>query len=334
MHVVGAGLAGLAAAVELAVAGRQVTLYESRARMPAGAAARISMPSSASASTTATICCCPATGRRSRYLELIGALETFERTRRGGISFVDAGRPGSAGRCGRTAAAVPWWVLQRCAARAGDARARLSSACWRCARRRRCDGGRGARPATARCSGRLWQPLTVAALNTGVERALGPAVMASPGRNARARRRCMPAAVPRDGLSESFVDPALANLAPARRRDALRRAAARDRVRPGIGSQPWSSIDGPRRAVGRRGRFDPRRSPAAMAARLVPGSSCRMRSSRRSSTRISAMSRHPPDRRCSRRRRRHRRVDLPQARGVVGDGQRRRADRRLTPPRN
>jgi len=64
VHVVGAGLAGLAAAIALADAGRCVILYEA-APTPADVAVPILMPNSGAASTTVTISFWPATGRRS-----------------------------------------------------------------------------------------------------------------------------------------------------------------------------------------------------------------------------------------------------------------------------
>src|SRR4029077_20857266 len=82
---------------------------------------------------------------------------------------------------------------------------------------------------TSRLFQRLWQPLAVAALNTGVEdasaRLFWRVLAETLGRGGAACR----ALVPHDGLSESLIDPALALL---RRRGAEIRFAARLR---GIG---------------------------------------------------------------------------------------------------
>ena len=179
-------------------------------------------------------------------------------------------RPASAGRCGpnRGARAVVGVARRR-----GGCRAR-----GRAIISRRCGcGGAGARrrrsPTVLDPDSvlfrRLWQPLAVAALNTGAGGGVGPPVLARPGRDARRGAAACRPLVPREGLSESLVDPALALLRGARRRDPLRRAAAGARLR---------------RRPRRRARFRRRRRsrcgrrtasilavPAAVAARLVPG---------------------------------------------------------------
>ena len=65
VHVIGAGLSGLSAAVELADERPSASSCTRRRSSPAGAAAPITIPSSTSTSTTATTCSSPATGRRS-----------------------------------------------------------------------------------------------------------------------------------------------------------------------------------------------------------------------------------------------------------------------------
>ena len=110
VHVVGAGLAGLAAAVALGGDGRQRRALREPASMPAGAAARISMPSSAAGSTTAIICCSPATARRWTISgRSARSTRSTARPRRPFRSSI--WRPASAGAVRPNRGALPWWML-------------------------------------------------------------------------------------------------------------------------------------------------------------------------------------------------------------------------------
>lgn len=209
VHVVGAGLAGLAAAVSLAAAGRRVALYEStdhaggrcRSYIDSELGCRIDNGNHLVLS-----------GNRSAmaYLRLTGARDTLEGPGEAVFPFVDL-TTGERWQLRPNRGPLPWWVL--CGGRrVPGTRARDYLAVRRL---------REAAPeaAVAECLGteatlyrRLWQPVAVAALNTsgeaGSARLFWQVLSETLGRGAAA---CLPL-VPREGLSESLVDPALAML--------------------------------------------------------------------------------------------------------------------------
>jgi squalene-associated FAD-dependent desaturase len=209
VHVVGAGLAGLAASVMLADQGYAVTLYESGPQ--AGGRCRSFVDSELGCRIdNGNHLLLTGNAAALAYVERIGALDSFERSAEAAIPFVDiqtgerwAVRPGRG--------SVPWWVLSA-ARRVPGTRARDyldALRLWRAAP--------GDTVAAVLAPGtvlfrRLWEPLAVAALNTGVDDASAPLlwrVLAETiGRGAAA---CRPM-LAREGLSESLVDPALSLL--------------------------------------------------------------------------------------------------------------------------
>ena len=265
VHVVGAGLAGLAAAVELAGAGYGVTVYESgahaggrcRSFLDAELGVRIDNGNHLLLSgNTAAL----------RYVERIGALDTFLPAGEAAIPFVDLAT-GERWALRPSRGAVPWWILDA-ARRVPGTRARDYLAALRLRGAAPGDTVAGVLTAESVLYRRLWQPLAVAALNTSAAdasaRVLWRIVAETLGRGAAA---CRPL-LARDGLSESLVDPALAFLARcggeirfgARLREfglAQDRAAE---LRFDGGSVALQAVDSVILAV-----------PAAVAARLVPG---------------------------------------------------------------
>ena len=268
VHVVGAGLAGLAAAVELAAQGHPVALYEAgpqaggrcRSFFDAELGVRIDNGNHLLLS-----------GNRASvaYVERIGALDTFEPLGEravAAIPFIDlatserwALRPNGG--------ALPWWVLSAKRRVPGTRAADYLDALrlWHAGPE---DTVAAAlRPDTV-IYRRLWQPLAVAALNTaasdGSARLLWRVLAETLGRGAVA---CHPM-LAREGLSESLVDPALRFLAQhgADIRFGCRLRAlgfAEGRVAELLvdgGSLALSPQDSVILAV-----------PAAVAARLVPG---------------------------------------------------------------
>ncbi|HEV8677931.1 MAG TPA: hydroxysqualene dehydroxylase HpnE, partial [Stellaceae bacterium] len=265
VHVVGAGLAGLAAAVDLAGEGYPVTLYElgpqaggrCRSFLDAELGVRIDNGNHLLLS-----------GNRSAvaYVERIGALDTFERPREAAIPFIDiatgerwALRPGNG--------ALPWWVL-RAARRVPGTRALDYLAALRLRRAAPGDTVAAVLDPENLLFRRLWQPLAVAALNTGVSdasAALFWRVLAETiGRGAVA---CRPM-VAREGLSESLVDPALGFL--SRHGSTVRFGSRLRALGFAEGRIAELAFDGDTVPV------RPQDSvilavPAAIAARLVPG---------------------------------------------------------------
>ncbi|MGH7089084.1 MAG: hydroxysqualene dehydroxylase, partial [Stellaceae bacterium] len=209
VHVVGAGLAGLAAAVRLAGAGVAVALHE--AAQHAGGRCRSYFD--------ATLGCrldngnhLLLSGNRAAmaYVAAIGANATFSPPGAAVFPFLDLAsgerwvlRPGG----GR----APWWLF--------DPRRRIPGTKPReyLAALRLLRAGREATVTElldreTQLYRRFWRPVAVAALNTTPEEGsaalLGRVLAESFLRGAAA---CRPL-LPRDGLSESLIDPALAAL--------------------------------------------------------------------------------------------------------------------------
>jgi squalene-associated FAD-dependent desaturase len=224
VHVVGAGIAGLAAAVQLADSGLSVVLYE--AAPQAGGRCRSYFD--------ATLGCRIDNGNHlllsgnhatMRYLAAIGAADTLTGPAEAAFPFLDLAtgerwvlRPGM----GR----LPWWLLDRRRRVPGT---RLRDY-WQALRLR--TAGRDQAVADvldrqATLFRRFWRPLTVAALNTRASEASARMLAHIVAETfAKGGAACRPL-VPREGLSESLVEPALAHL---RRSGADLRMAARLRA--------------------------------------------------------------------------------------------------------
>jgi len=264
VHVIGAGLAGLAAAVRLTAEGRSVRLYE--ASRYAGGRCRSYLDAELGCRIdNGNHLLLTGNHRALRYLEQVGALDTLQGPPDAVFPFIDA-ETGRRWILRPNRGAVPWWIssskrrvpgtratdyLTILALRRADPAATVVEALDRKERVFRC----------------LWGPLAVAALNTSADQASARlywrTLEETLGRGGAA---CRPL-VPRDGLSETFVDPALACL---RRQGAEIRFGARlralqfalDHVTELVfdtGPIELSGCDNLILAV-----------PAAVAARLVP----------------------------------------------------------------
>ena len=264
-HVVGAGLAGLAVAVALADAGRRVILYE--AAPHAGGRCRSYFDAELGCRIDNGNHLLLAGNRAALdYLERIGALGSLEGPPEAVFPFVDAAT-GERWTVRPNSGALPWWVL-RAKRRVPQTRARDYLAAWAL---RRADPSvtiAAALDSRQRLFRRLWEPLAVAALNTSAEQgsaALFWRILAETlGRGGAA---CRPL-LPRGGLSESFVEPALARL---HAQGAEIRFGARlkalmfgtDKVSHLVFEAGSSGLDGADMVI--------LAVPGAIAARLVPG---------------------------------------------------------------
>ena len=205
-HIVGAGLAGLSAAVRSIGAGRAVTLYEAGGQ--AGGRCR--------SYEDARLECLIDNGNHlllsgnqatNRYLAAIGAEDALTCPPRARFPFLDL-RSGRRWTLRPNAGPIPWWIL--------DSRRRVpgtSIGSYFSAFRFAFAGGNATVTACTGSSGALfenfWEPLAVAALNTPAEdaaaRLLWPVLRET---FARGEAACRPR-VARKGLSHAFVDPAL-----------------------------------------------------------------------------------------------------------------------------
>jgi squalene-associated FAD-dependent desaturase len=209
VHVIGAGLAGLAATVMLAGAGREVRIYEASAH--AGGRCRSYFDAELDCRVDNGNHLLLAGNHSTRhYIEQIGARGTLDGPEEAVFAFIDATtsrrwvlRP-NRGR-------LPWWIALP-SRRVPQTRATDYLEALRLRR---------AGPATVvgdvldrqhPLFARLWQPLAVAALNTSVEQASARLFWRTLAETlGRGGAACRPL-VPRLGLSETFVDPALATL--------------------------------------------------------------------------------------------------------------------------
>lgn len=209
VHVVGAGLAGLAASLELAEAGFAVSLYEAspqaggrcRSYFDQNLGCRIDNGNHLLVS-----------GNMSAmdYLRRTDALDTLVGPAEAEYPFIDL-ETGERWTFAPNRSRIPWWLLSRKRRVLGTAFGDYMSV------RRLSHAGADASVSTALgprsvIFDRLWKPLAIAALNTeaeaGAASVLQRVLAESIGRGGVA---CRPL-VPRVGLSESLVDPALVRL--------------------------------------------------------------------------------------------------------------------------
>ncbi len=207
IHVIGAGMAGLAAAVEMTKAGRAVTLWEAAPRA-GGRCRSFHDPTIGRVIDNGNHLMLGANPAVFAYLEAIGARDGLLGQERAAFPFVDL-RTGQRWVVRPNAGVVPWWVLAP-ARRVPDSRLRHYLAGLKLAFAHEDATVRQALTGTGPLMERLWEPLTVAVLNTSVEegaaRLLWPVVRLTFGRGEKACR----AYVARDGLGPNLVDPAVA----------------------------------------------------------------------------------------------------------------------------
>ncbi len=209
IHIVGAGLAGLAAGVRLARAGRRVVLYEASGH--AGGRCR-SFHDDVLGATIDNGNHLLLSGNRSAlaYLGEIGAADTLTGPAGAAFPFVDL-TTDERWTVRLNAGPIPWWVLMA-GRRPPGSRAADFLAVLRLARAGPdatvggLFGGQGV------MFTRFLEPLAVAALNTPADAAAARPLWAVFRETfARGAAACRPL-IARDGLSRSFVDPALARL--------------------------------------------------------------------------------------------------------------------------
>jgi squalene-associated FAD-dependent desaturase len=207
VHVIGAGLAGLAAAVRLGQAGRKVIVYEAAGQ--AGGRCRSYFDE--------TLGCRLDNGNHllvsgntaaMAYVAEIGAAATFETTDRADYAFLDLEKD-ERWSVRPTEGRIPWWLFLADRRVAGtqflhylDA-LRLMRAPDTATIAQTINTGRA-------IYRRLWAPLAVAALNTDADHAsakmMGAIFAETFGRGGAALHPIFP----KEGLSESLVDPAIA----------------------------------------------------------------------------------------------------------------------------
>ena len=264
VHIIGAGLAGLAAAVRLTASGRPVIVHE--AAPHAGGRCRSYYDSELGCRIdNGNHLLLAGNYSTHAYLELIGAQGTVEGPPEAVFPFIDA-LTKDRWEIRPNRGAVPWWILAPRRRVPGthltDYLAAL--ALWR---------GDPSATVTAvldpRLSlfGRLWEPLAVAALNTRVEQASAALfwniLRETLGRGGAA---CRPL-LPRVGLSETFVQPAISYL--LRRGTEIRFGARLKALRFAAKRVSELVYDSGSLVLGRNDDVI-LSVPAAIAARLVP----------------------------------------------------------------
>ena len=263
IHVIGAGLAGLSAAMALVEAGRAVTVYE--AGPAAGGRCRSYFDRELGTRLdNGNHLLLSGNAAAMRYLGRIGARETMVGPAAPVFPFIDRA-DGSSWVLRLDPGRLPFWIFDR--------RRRVPGTGWRdylaLLRLRSAEGTVAeALGNTGPLYRRLLEPLAIAALNTAPDIGLASLMQAVVAQTlAAGGAACLPL-VPRDGLSESFVDPAVdwlrsrgAEFGVGRRMQAFERTNDHVSVLLGAdGPVPLGRSDGVVLAV-----------PAPVAAGLLPG---------------------------------------------------------------
>jgi squalene-associated FAD-dependent desaturase len=209
VHVVGAGLAGLAAALKLDPARRRVVLHEA-SRHAGGRCRSYHDPALGAVIDNGNHLVLSGNRAVADYVAAVGAADKLKPTRDAAFDFADLAT-GARWQVIPNAGRLPWWIFV--------ARRRVPGTGWRdyLALGKLLRAGPRERVGDVmRCEGplwdRLWHPLLVAALNTDPKTssaALAGAVIRET--LAKGGGACRPL-VAVEGLAEAFVDPALTTL--------------------------------------------------------------------------------------------------------------------------
>ncbi|HEX9703608.1 MAG TPA: hydroxysqualene dehydroxylase HpnE [Rhodospirillales bacterium] len=209
-HVIGAGVAGLAAAVELEKRGWAVTVHET-AGHAGGRCRSFHDPALGCRIDNGNHLLLSGNRAALAYLADIGAKDSLMGPERAAFPFLDL-KTGERWTVAMGAGRVPWWIFDKARRVPGSGPVdylRALRLAWA-----------AADATVAQCLGpdnplfrRFWEPFAVAVLNTaaaeGAASLLWPVVRETFGRGEAA---CRPL-IARVGLSESFVDPALRHFA-------------------------------------------------------------------------------------------------------------------------
>jgi squalene-associated FAD-dependent desaturase len=209
-HVVGAGLAGLSAALRLAEAGQQVILHEA-ANHAGGRCRSYEDRELGRRIDNGNHLLFSANRAALDFLTAIGSRDSLIEQPEPVFPYLDLAT-GERFTLRPNVGPLPWWVLSR-RRRVPGSRARDYAVLWRLMRANRSETVAAVAPADGPVYRALVEPLSVAVLNTApaegsawlLGRMLGLS-FAKGGRDCRAL-------IVREGLSESFIDPALRRLA-------------------------------------------------------------------------------------------------------------------------
>ena len=210
VHVIGAGLSGLSAAVRLRAAGRDVTVWE-RARHAGGRCRSLNDRNLGREIDNGNHLVLSGNRAVYAYLEEIGAPDdALEGPEKAEFCFLDVSN-GERWSVRPTGGRVPWWIF--------SPRRRVRGTRWRdylsVLRLARADGAQTVADCVkgdAMLYQRFWEPLAVAALNTHAQEGAASLLWSVVKDTfAQGEAACRPR-VARRSLSACFVDPALARL--------------------------------------------------------------------------------------------------------------------------
>ena len=205
VHIIGAGLAGLAAAVRLSGQGHQVSVYEAAGH--AGGRCRSFHDSALGRIDNGNHLLLSGNRQAMAYLHSIGSMESFSQPERAIFPFMDL-ENGENWQVKPGRSRIPFWLLCK------KMRVPGSSVWDYLAGLKLAGAGRQATVSEILDNSRplfrkLWEPLCVAVLNTQADEAAGrllwPVLKQTFGGGERACRPCFA----KKGLSESLIDPAI-----------------------------------------------------------------------------------------------------------------------------
>jgi squalene-associated FAD-dependent desaturase len=204
-HVIGAGLAGLSAAVQLAATGRRVLVHE--AAPQAGGRCRSYFDSELGCRIdNGNHLLLTANRAALAFLDAIGARPTMTGPDEPRFDFCDLAT-GERWTLAPGQGRLPWWVFDS-RRRVPGTRARDYLAITGLRKARDTETVADRLDTSTALFRRLWQPFAVAALNTEIEAASASLLWRTVRESFGAGGAALRPLVPREGLSESFIDPA------------------------------------------------------------------------------------------------------------------------------